>query len=155
MRIDDYDRLLDSQGARTVSAPPELDTPLAAPLGATTKALLLAVWLWSLFETHWELLHEHDILRIGTVTCAKVVLTVVVFSALRRASVAPVVFAFWCVVSVVAIAVALPDVYSMSRTVFFLSLVEAVFKTVAVIAVAFHFIDDRVVDEEVERWELK
>ncbi|QGZ63103.1 hypothetical protein [Paraburkholderia acidisoli] len=126
----------------------ETDPEGLVPLNAAWKALVVAVWLWSLFETRWELAGETRMMAVMATLSAKLVLTVIVFGALRRNHVSLVLFSFCCTVSIIVIAMALPRMYAIAPFYFFLCLIETVLKTASVVALAFdYFGRDTVVDE--------
>lgn len=141
--------------------PADIDASDGAPavpirLSAISTASIVMVWLWALFETHWELAGETDILAVVAVLVAKMILTTIVIGTLRRAHFALAVFSFCCVVSIVVIALALPRMYSLSPWFFCLSLVETVLKTVVLVSLAFdYFGSDATVEETEQRWRMR
>ncbi|CAD6533974.1 hypothetical protein LMG27952_02859 [Paraburkholderia hiiakae] len=134
------------------------DSAASAPvcLGAISKVSIVMVWLWALFETHWELAGETEILAIVAVLVAKLILTAIVIGTLRRVHFALAVFSFCCVVSIVVIALALPRMYSLSPWFFCLSLVETVLKTAVVVSLAFdYFGSDATAEETEQTWRMR
>jgi len=134
----------------------ETTAPARVAPGTMSKASIVMVWLWALFETRWELAGETEILPVVAVLVAKVILTVIVIWTLRRAHIALAVFSFCCAVSIIVISMALPRMYSLSPWFFCLSLVETVLKTAALASLAFDYFGPDSMDEETEPpWRMR
>ena len=134
----------------------ETTPPAQVSLGMMSKASIVMVWLWALFETRWEVAGETEILPVVAVLVAKVILTVIVIWTLRRAHLALAVFTFCCAVSIIVITMALPRMYSLSPWFFCLSLVETVLKTAALVSLAFDYLGPDSTDEEAEPpWRMR
>jgi hypothetical protein len=127
----------------------------AAP-GVACQLSIAAMLFWSLLETHWELQHAMGFAHAGLIVFVKLIVAGIAIAALRGSAIALAACAFWCVVGIVMIGVTLPDLYSLSRTFFYLSLLEVVFKTTAVVAISFFYAEDRIVrDDEHARWQVR
>lgn len=125
-------------------------------LGTMSKASIVMVWLWALFETRWELVGEVEILPIAAVLVAKVILSVLVTGTLRRVQIALAAFSFCCAVSIIVVAMALPRMYSLSPWFFCLSLVETVLKTAALLSLAFDYLrPDPIFEEGQQPWRMR
>jgi len=124
-------------------------------LNAVSRVMIVAVWAWSLIEAYWELGYEINSLHIGIIVLSKLVLSAFALAALFSSSAALIALAFSCVVSIVVIGVTLPDMFSMSRSFFYLSLIEVVAKVTLVVTIACHYVSDHLEDSESQAWPVR
>src|SRR5579863_3802071 len=108
-------------------------------LGATTRALVAGVCVWSFVVIPWEVHGSFGSAQTLALLLSKALLVVLVVGTLRGVRGARVLFTFVCAVSVIAIGLDLPLEYSVLRTGFYFSLVDCALKFAAAIALVAHY----------------
>ncbi|WP_162600645.1 hypothetical protein [Paraburkholderia sp. C35] len=124
-------------------------------LNIMSRVMICVVWSWSLIETFWELSYETNSLHIGIIVLAKLVLSAFALGALFSSSAALIALAFSCVVSIVVISVTLPDMFSISRSFFYLSLIEVAAKVTLVVSIVCHYVADQFEDSQPQIWPVR
>jgi hypothetical protein len=149
MRAEQYALLADLE--RDDMAQPSRSTP-----GIACRMSVAAMLSWSLVETPWDLLYPVGKVHIAIIILTKLIVAGIEVAALCGSFVALAACAFCCVVSIVMIGVTLPDLYVLSRTFFYLSIVEVVIKTTVAVAISFHCAEDHAApDVDACRWQMR
>jgi hypothetical protein len=107
--------------------------------GIACRASIAAMLTWSLLEMHWDLMYSTGKIDVAIVLFTKLTILGIGLAALYGSSISLAGCAFCCVVNIVVIAVKLPYIYSGSHTLFYLSMVEAVVKTVTAVSISCYF----------------
>lgn len=113
----------------------------ARPLDARTRALVIAVWLWSLVEIPWELPGSDGLAQTLALLVSKALLGLLVICTLRGVRGARLLFTIFCAVSIVAIGIDLPLEYNVLRAGFYLSLVDCAIKLAAALSLIAHYVN--------------
>ncbi|AUT73556.1 hypothetical protein [Paraburkholderia hospita] len=134
----------------------EATQPSHATPGIACRASIAAMLLWSLVETYWDLLYPMGKIHIAIILFTKLIIAGIALAAMCGSFIALAACAFFCVVSIVVIGVTLPDLYTLSRTFFYLSLVEVVVKTTAAVSISFYCAEDHVTrDLDACNWQMR
>jgi hypothetical protein len=111
----------------------------ARRLSAMTRALVIAVGVWSFVVIPWEAHGSDGLAQTLALLFSKGLLVVLVVGTLRGVRGARVLFTFVCAVSVIAIGLDLPIEYSVLRAGFYLSLADCALKLAAALALVSHY----------------
>lgn len=130
------------------------DQPTLA-LNAASRVMIVAVWSWSLIETYWELRFDLNSLQTGIVVISKLVLSAFALAALFGSSAALIALAFSCIASIVVIGVTLPEMFSIARAFFYLSLIEVAAKVTLIVTIACHYVSDHFEDDVSQVWPFR
>lgn len=149
MRAEQYPLLVDLERG-------EATQPSNAAPGIACRASIAAMLVWSLVEAHWDLLYPMGKVHIAIILFTKLIIAGIALAALCGSFIALAACAFFCVVSIVVIGVTLPDLQTLSRTFFYLSLVEVVVKTTAAVSISFYCAEDHVTrDVDACNWKMR
>ncbi|WP_241023540.1 hypothetical protein [Burkholderia sp. Ac-20365] len=132
------------------------DSRITPSPGIACRASIVAMLLWSLLETRWDLLYPMGKLHVAIIVFVKLVIAGIALAALCGSFAALAACAFCCVVSIVVTGATLPELYTLSRTFFYLSLVEVVVKTMAAVSISFYCAEDHAArDVEQGGWQMR
>lgn len=124
--------------------------------GIACRASIGVVLLWSLLETRWDLLYPMGEIPVAIIVFAKLIIAGIALAALYGSFAGLAACAFCCVVSIVVTGATLPELYTLSRTFFYLSLVEVVVKTAAAVLISFYCAEDHATrDVEPRGWQMR